>query len=312
MRIPMFCLLVLIGLNAFAFPLLYDVSYCETGEDSVACRFHLRDVPKGASVALYGYPSNDIIHTHPVNAGSIVDSFTVRVPLFQEENVRIFILAEDRMYGEMVFIPDGRYSVVGGGSTIEQYSLRAFYIGKYEICNEQYRMFIAADGYDDGDLWRIEGDLMKDPNIGWHYQGLKRMSKPWEWDFNAKPWFKNATWNKPLDPVCGMTWFECYAFSQWFGADMPTWDQLMACFQDELDRENPVESTLKVRGVNGSAAEWSLSGIDPSGISCGGCNEMRILENNEMTEVPYPMSYFKCPLFRNERLGFRIAIPATD
>ncbi len=312
MRMIIICFLAFVATILAAYPLLYDVTYSETGTDSVLCRFRLRDMPPSASVALYDYATGCELYTHPVRQGAVVDSFAFHAPGFRGDSAYAFVLVDGRMYGEMVYIPAGRYAVVNSSGTIEQYSVKPFYIGKREVCNEQFRMFIAADGYDDETFWRIEGDLMKDPNIGWHYQGLKRMSKPWDWDFSEKPWFANVALNNPLDPVCGVTWFESYAFSRWIGGNLPEWEQLMACFRDELDEVNPVASTLEVIGVNDSAAEWTLYGIDPTGISCGGCNEMRILENNEKTQYPFPVSYYKCPLFRNDFLGFRIAISATD
>lgn len=68
----------------------------------------------------------------------------------------------------------------------------------------------------------------------------------------------------------------------------------------------------RVWGVDGGAAEWSLSGGDPTAFSCGGCNEMRALENSDDCHSPYPMSRYRCPLNRTANMGFRLVAPLPE
>ncbi len=309
--------IILASARILCFPLLYDTKFASV-DDHVICRYKLNNVAKGTSVRISAYVNGGverIVAEKPIEqeiSSACADSIEFKGAGISVGALSITLRTNGRICGEMVYIPAGRYSVITCDNTIEQYSLKPFYISKYEITNEQFANFMLDDGYDDEPLWKIEGELMKDQNIGWHYQGLKRLSKPMEWDFNKQPWYSNATNNHPNSPVGGLTWFECYAFTQWIGADMPTWEQLMACFP--VDHEIVVKQACieAVYGIAGAVSEWCLSGIDPQEISCGGCNEMRILENNELNPSPYPLDSYKCPLFRNERLGFRIAIPSED
>ncbi|MCD4829874.1 MAG: formylglycine-generating enzyme family protein [Candidatus Cloacimonetes bacterium] len=278
-----------------------------------------KDIPRGAHVQLdmvqadgtlllLGGKTVECAIGHPVS-----DSLVVSAASFAPESAFLKVIVDGIEYGEMVHIPAGRYSICIADRMIEQFSLKDYFISKREISNEQYRQFIRADGYDSESVWIIAEGLMKDTRIGWHYQGTRKLSKPIEWDYGIEPWFANSPFDAGHNSVAGITWFEANAFCNWIGASMPTYGQLASCFPGEsFAGSAQKEQTALVLGVADGAAEWTCSGIDPQSSSCGGCNEMRLLENSEVNQCPFPMSSYKCPLFRNEYLGFRIAVPYNN
>ncbi|MCD4650423.1 MAG: formylglycine-generating enzyme family protein [Candidatus Cloacimonetes bacterium] len=301
-----------------AYPLVYDARYTPQG-DSIVCEYKASNIPSGATIQLDIAQSDGTLLSIGRKAVEgdihdlVRDSLVVSAIAFSSDAAFLKVIVDGIEYGEMVHIPAGRYSIRVADELIEQFSIKDFFLSKREISNEQYRQFILADGYDTESVWIIAKGLMKDVRIGWHYQGMKHLSKPIEWNFGNEPWFAGTTFDKGYESVGGVTWFEANAYCNWIGAFLPTYAQLVSCFPgDSFASSRQREKTSLVMGVADCVAEWTLVGIDPQSISCGGCNEMKLLENNQMNLSSFPLSSYRCPLFRNEYLGFRIAVPYSN
>jgi len=97
---------------------------------------------------------------------------------------------------ELVFIPAGEFTM-GSADTdegallddekpVHKLKVTGFWLGKYEVTNEQYRRFIRASGHPEPKFWD-DDDL-----------------------------------NPPKHPVVGVTWCDAVAYCEWVGGRLPT------------------------------------------------------------------------------------------
>jgi len=80
--------------------------------------------------------------------------------------------------------------------------LPAFWIGKTEVTNAQYRPFVEAGGYRDQVLWTA---------AGWEWRSANNVTQPSCWTDSA--------WNKPDYPVVCVAWYEALAYTRWLGRE---------------------------------------------------------------------------------------------
>ena len=107
----------------------------------------------------------------------------IRIP-FDDHALKPHKIRETRHNGiELVYVPAGEFLY---GELNEKRTTEAFYIGKYELTNAQYKRFIDATGY----------------------------PAPAFWD--------NELYNAPNRPVVGINYADAEAFCQWAGFRLPT------------------------------------------------------------------------------------------
>ncbi len=295
--------------STLAFPVLFDTIASEENE-MLEFKYFLVDVPSNSEVLLTLYHNGEAQVYREEITEDVVDKVerTISIPKREFDEYRMELFTNDFLYSEMVYVPAGRYSCEIKERILEQISVKAFFISKFEVTNEQYKQFILADGYEIEDKWTIRKDLMKDPKIGWFYQGLKRLTKPMQWSYRNTPWYKDARLNKPNDPVTGVTWFEINAFCNTLNVTLPNHRQIELLFPTTIASKVQKDVTAKVENVTTGVSEWTLTGTPPASSSCGGCNEMICFQNNEEIDSKYPIEKYKCPLYKNSGLGFRYVI----
>jgi len=124
--------------------------------------------------------------------------------------------AEDWIEPEMIPIPAGEflfgssdeeraaYLVPPDEPKRQKAELPDYFIGKYEITNEEYACFINSGGYKNPEYWTEEG---------WNFRRQLKWTQPRTWtdrNYNGLHYERH--------PVCSISWFEAQAYCHWLSA----------------------------------------------------------------------------------------------
>jgi formylglycine-generating enzyme required for sulfatase activity len=112
----------------------------------------------------------------------------------------------DPRLGRMVTIPAGAFTMGGkgkyDGKPKHQLFLPAYEIGQYPLSNIEYSHFIEAEGYGQKRWWT---------EAGWQRKEKAKWTEPGYWD--------DSGFNKPNQPVVGLSWYEAVAYCGWLRAE---------------------------------------------------------------------------------------------
>lgn len=84
--------------------------------------------------------------------------------------------------------------------------LDPYYIGKYEIRNDEYKYFVDDSGYCDSTFWS---------EAGWKYIQSENRVRPVDWIEGDEPWVNCSLSNTPDRPINNICWYEAEAYCNW-------------------------------------------------------------------------------------------------
>jgi formylglycine-generating enzyme required for sulfatase activity len=165
------------------------------------------------------------------------------------------------MFEQWVTIPGGKITLEPGGylDAATTFELDPFAISKYPVTNAQFVPFIESNGYTNRAWWTDEG---------WKIKQKEDWQEPRYW--------RSGDWNKPNNPVVGVSWYEALAFCQW----------LSATIDQEITLPSEQQWQRAAQGDDGREYPW---GNDKPGPEL--CNWNRYLDEiTPVTEYPYGSS----------------------
>jgi formylglycine-generating enzyme required for sulfatase activity len=178
----------------------------------------------------------------------------------------------DPRLGELVTIPEGSFLMGddedGNARPRHTVILPAYQIGKYPVTNAEFKEFIDADGYRKERWWTA---------VGWSLNKADKWSEPEFWD--------DTRFNKPNQPVVGVSWYEALAYCRWRGAKekqpyrLPTEAEWEKAARGTDGREYPWRGAFDQSRLNSREGDQIVEsttpvGVYPAGVSPNHCWDM--------------------------------------
>jgi len=178
----------------------------------------------------------------------------------------------DPRLGELVTIPEGSFLMGDDEDKIanprHEVFLPAYQIGEYSVTNAEFREFVDAGGYRKKRWWTA---------AGWRFKKADKRSEPRYWD--------DTRYNKPNQPVVGVSWYEALAYCRWRGAKekqpyrLPTEAEWEKAARGTDGREYPWREKFDPSRLNSSEGDQIVEsttpvGVYPAGVSPNQCWDM--------------------------------------
>jgi len=104
--------------------------------------------------------------------------------------------------------------------------MSSFYVGKYEVTNQEFAEFVKAGGYDNKDYWLIDPEYGEDAETGWNWKQENVVTGPTYSNYNTQetetwdvssdsPWHTMSYSDQATTPVVGVSWYGAYAYCKW-------------------------------------------------------------------------------------------------
>jgi len=174
----------------------------------------------------------------------------------------------------MVQIPAGEFTMGSNDrydreKPVHKVYLDEYWIGKYEVTNEEYKKFIDEGGCNNKDYWTKEG---------WKWLKDGSIIEPANWH--------DSKWNGTNFPVVGVSWFEASAYAFWLSKKtglkfrLSTEAEWEKAARSTDGREYPWGNKFDKNKCNsdesglGKTSPTSPVGKCPEGVSPYGCLDM--------------------------------------
>ncbi|MGD2092714.1 MAG: SUMF1/EgtB/PvdO family nonheme iron enzyme, partial [Candidatus Aminicenantes bacterium] len=219
---------------------------------------------------LYSKRDETVVNTAREKLITLIDSGTSLEKRFEAGEI-LGSLGDSRIKPPpMVCVEAGEFTR-GSGKNEDEQPIRQIYLdeymmGKYPVTNEEYKDFMADDGYKKKEFWTTEG---------WQWREQKNIFEPVYWH--------DRKWNGPNFPVVGVSWYEAAAYAKWLSQStgdkcaLPTeaqWEKaargskgLVYPWGNEFDKN-------KCNSFEGGLGRTSPVGLFPGGESPYGCMDM--------------------------------------
>jgi len=167
----------------------------------------------------------------------------------------------DPRLGEMAIVPAGDFLM---GDDRGEYDdekpqhklhLPAYQIAKYPLTNAEYGRFIEAGGYRDKRWWT---------EAGWQRKESDNWTEPRYW--------RDGRFNKPNQPVVGVSWYEAVAYCRWLSAEtgqayrLPTEAEWEKGARGTDGLRYPWGNQFKAERLNAREGEQQVRATTPVGI----------------------------------------------
>ncbi len=239
--------------------------------------------------------------------------------LFANVNPDRFILdTNETLPAGMVRVP-GWTEVWDGESA----AFRDFFIGRYEVTNDEFKDFVDEGGYRRRDLW--EHDFVRgEGTIPWE-EAMALFT-----DKTGRP--GPASWvggtfadGEDELPVAGVSWYEAAAYARFVGQELPTWHHWRRAFAAatlgwmvpasniQSDAAAPVGQYQGIGWTGtfdmiGNVREWCFNAIgDQRIIVGGGWNDEPYIAAGSVDDAGNMQ-----PLDRSATNGFRLAVLSDE
>ncbi len=159
---------------------------------------------------------------------------------------------------KMVEIPAGGF--LYGDNKEKRTIVTPFLIDVYPVTNALFERFIQAGGYDNENLWDENG-------LKWKHEMNIHRPKYWE----------DTQFNRPEQPVVGVSLYEAQAYARWADKELPTEEQWERAARGTDGRKYPWGDEFDIEKAN--TEESGISRTTrvtryPNGTSPDGCYDM--------------------------------------
>ena len=165
----------------------------------------------------------------------------------------------DPRLGELVSIPAGAFLMGDDENDAakpqHELVLLEYQIGKYPVTNSGFKEFIEAGGYTKKRWWT---------RAGWSRKKENNWTEPRYWD--------HIGFNKPNQPVVGVSWYECLAYCRWFSAvngqtyRLPSEAEWEKAARGTDRRQYPWGNEFDAGRLNSGEGEQTVKSTTPIGI----------------------------------------------
>jgi formylglycine-generating enzyme required for sulfatase activity/class 3 adenylate cyclase len=164
--------------------------------------------------------------------------------------------------GAMVLVPAGAF-LMGEGRERHEVSLPQYRIGRYPVTNAEYRLFMDAGGYKERRWWT---------DAGWLEIGQSQ---------NQPRFWHDARFNKPNQPIMGLSWYECVAYCRWLSHESG----------GLLRLPTEAEWEKAARGCDGLLFPWGGE-FDPARLNGRGPRDSQVCATTPVGIYPNGVSAF--------------------
>lgn len=217
-------------------------------------------------------------------------------------------------------LPEGMVRVPGHQVRIgeDEVSLEDFYIGRYEVTNEEFKAFVDAGGYSNPQYWehpfiRNGQEIVRADAMAEFVDGSGRPG-PQFWIGGNYPEGQDSY------PVTGISWYEAAAYAKFMGRELPSvhhWKRAHASGMIEWQLQNSNLETGGIKPVGespglgwsgtfdmlGNAREWCFNEVRDQRVIIGGSFDEPAYYAQQSINDPGAAS----PFNRNGDNGFRLA-----
>ncbi len=183
----------------------------------------------------------------------------------------------------------------------------------YPVTNSQFEQFILNHGYERKEFWEPSG---------WKWQQSQKIYEPKHW--------RNPKWNKPDNPVVGVSWYEANAYAKSVNKELPNEKQWERAARGVQGKEYPWGEEFdpgKCNTRESKTGRTTRVTRYPGGVSPDGCYDMAgnvwewtsdFYDEDKDSYVlrggswSYGASFAQCanrsrviPVERNDIIGFR-------